>query len=395
MNDDLLSLLPQVELNRRDFVVTTLAAGFALSVQPVSADTITTDTKGLDAGEVKIPVADGTIPAYQAKPSSGGPFPTVLVVQEIFGVHEHIKDVCRRFAKLGYLAIAPELFARQGDVSKITDMRKIVGEVVSKVPDAQVMSDLDATVAWAKATGGGDTGKLAITGFCWGGRIVWLYSAHNPNLKAGVAWYGRLVGEKTALQPEAPDRRGRPTSTPRCSGSTAPTTPGSRGHRRPDEDSPRRRQEAVRVRRLPRHPARLPRRLPPELPRRARRRRLEAPPRLVQGQRRRLNPQDPGRGADSPPGQGPSLVGLDHEVLEANFHRLADVDLEGDDPGLGEDRVDQVDRLRPVQADGDVVPLGGDDHVVPVAVADQGFGLLLGVLFEDPGPHASSYNEPQ
>ena len=204
MNDDLLSLLPRVELNRRDFVVTTLAAGFALSVQPVSADTITTDTKGLDAGEVKIPVADGTIPAYQAKPSSGGPFPTVLVIQEIFGVHEHIKDVCRRFAKLGYLAVAPELFARQGDVSQMTDFREIIGKVVSKVPDPQVMSDLDATVAWAKATGGGDTSKLAITGFCWGGRIVWLYSAHNPNLKAGVAWYGRLVGEKTELQPAHP-----------------------------------------------------------------------------------------------------------------------------------------------------------------------------------------------
>ncbi len=204
MNEDLTSFLPKLEVTRREFVVTSLAVGFALSVQPVSADTITTDTKGIDAGEVKVPVGDGTIPAYQAKPSSGGPFPTVLVVQEIFGVHEHIKDICRRFAKLGYLAIAPELYARQGDVSKFTDFRDIVGKVVSKVPDAQVMSDLDATVAYAKASAQGDTSKLAVTGFCWGGRIVWLYAAHNPSLKAGVAWYGNLAGDKSALRPEHP-----------------------------------------------------------------------------------------------------------------------------------------------------------------------------------------------
>ena len=206
MNDDRASLLPQADITRRGFVVTSLAAGFALAVQPVTADTITTDAKGLDAGEVKIPVADGTIPAYQAKPSSGGPFPTVLVIQEIFGVHEHIKDVCRRFAKLGYLAIAPEMFARQGDASKYApnEIQKLIGDVVSKVPDKQVLSDLDATVAWAKSAGNGDTSKLAITGFCWGGRIVWLYSAHNPALKAGVAWYGRLVGNKTELTPTNP-----------------------------------------------------------------------------------------------------------------------------------------------------------------------------------------------
>ena len=137
-------------------------------------------------------------------PAKGGPFPVVLVVQEIFGVHEHIKDICRRFAKLGYLAVAPELYARQGDVSKIKDIQEIISKVVSKVPDAQVMSDLDATVAWAKRTGKGDTAKLGITGFCWGGRIVWLYAAHNPNLKAGVAWYGRLVGEPDELHPKNP-----------------------------------------------------------------------------------------------------------------------------------------------------------------------------------------------
>jgi len=191
-------------VSRRGFVVSTLAAGFALAVQPVSADTIKTDSEGLEAGEVKIPVKDGEIPAYRAMPSKGGPFPTVLVVQEIFGVHEHIKDVCRRFAKAGYLAIAPEMYARQGDVSKLTDIQEIIQKVVSKVPDAQVMADLDAAVAWAKASGKGDTAKLGITGFCWGGRIVWLYAAHNKDLKAGVAWYGRLVGQATELQPKYP-----------------------------------------------------------------------------------------------------------------------------------------------------------------------------------------------
>ena len=159
-------------------------------------------------------------------PAKGGPFPVVLVVQEIFGVHEHIKDICRRFAKLGYLAVAPELYARQGDVSKLKDFQEIISKVVSKVPDAQVMSDLDAAVAWAKETGKGDTAKLGITGFCWGGRIVWLYAAHNPDLKAGVAWYGRLVGERRRAAPEEPDRPGRRRSRPRSSASTAAPTQG-------------------------------------------------------------------------------------------------------------------------------------------------------------------------
>ena len=204
MHEDLLSLMPKRDFNRRDFVVTSLAAGFALAVQPVAADTITTDTKGIEAGEVKIPTSDGEMPAYRALPDKGGPFPVVLVVQEIFGVHEHIKDLCRRFAKIGYLAIAPELYARQGDVSKITEIQDIFSKVVSKVPDKQVMADLDATVAWAKKSGKGDTAKLAITGFCWGGRIVWLYSAHSKDLKAGVAWYGRLVGKADELHPKNP-----------------------------------------------------------------------------------------------------------------------------------------------------------------------------------------------
>jgi carboxymethylenebutenolidase len=204
MFEDLTALEPKIALTRREFVVTTLTTGFALAVQPISAQTITTDTNGLIAGEVKIPVADGDIPAYRAMPDKGRSFPVVLVVQEIFGVHEHIKDVCRRFAKLGYVAVAPELYARQGDVSKITNINDIISKVVSKVPDAQVMSDLDAAAAWAKKASKGETGKLAITGFCWGGRIVWLYSAHNPQLKAGVAWYGRLVGAPDELHPKHP-----------------------------------------------------------------------------------------------------------------------------------------------------------------------------------------------
>lgn len=193
------------DLTRRNFIITsTLAAGFALAIQPISAQVITTDTQSLVAGEVKIPVQDGEIPAYRAMPATGENFPIVLVVQEIFGVHEHIQDICRRFAKLGYLAIAPELFARQGDVSKISDVQEIISKVVSKVPDAQVLSDLDATVAWAKKSAKGNIDKLAITGFCWGGRITWLYSAYNPKIKAGVAWYGRLVGEAKPLTPKNP-----------------------------------------------------------------------------------------------------------------------------------------------------------------------------------------------
>jgi carboxymethylenebutenolidase len=172
-------------------------------VQPVSAQTITTGSEGLTAGEVKIPVKDGEIPAYRAMPATGGPFPVALVVQEIFGVHEHIKDVCRRFAKLGYLAIAPEMYARQGDVSKLKTIDEI-RVVVAKVPDAQVMSDLDAAVAYASSTGKGDVDRLGITGFCWGGRIVWLYAAHSKQLKAGVAWYGRIVGDKSDLFPRHP-----------------------------------------------------------------------------------------------------------------------------------------------------------------------------------------------
>ena len=203
MHNDITLLAPKTELSRREFVVTTLATGFALAVQPVSAQTITTDTTGLIAGEVKIPVQGGEIPAYRALPDKGSSFPVTLVIQEIFGVHEHIKDLCRRLAKQGHLAIAPELFSRQGDVSNLTNVQEIIQKVVQHVPDAQVMSDLDAAVDWA-AKNRGDAGKVSATGFCWGGRIVWLYAAHSPRLKAGVAWYGRLVGQPDPLHPKHP-----------------------------------------------------------------------------------------------------------------------------------------------------------------------------------------------
>ena len=193
---------PRTEYSRRDFVMTVLASGFAVAVVPVSAETITTDSKGLTAGEVKIKVSDGEIPAYYAMPIGGKNLPTVLVVQEIFGVHEHLRDICRRFAKEGYLAVAPELYARQGDVSKLKEIKDIFA-VASKVPDSQVMADLDATLAWAEKNGG-HASKVAVTGFCWGGRITWMYAAHNPRLKAGVAWYGALVRPASPLSPTHP-----------------------------------------------------------------------------------------------------------------------------------------------------------------------------------------------
>jgi len=200
----MLESIPKARVTRRGFVMTALTTGFALAVRPISAQTVTTDADSLTAGEVKIPTSDGSLPAYRAMPSQGGPFATILVVQEIFGVHEHIKDVCRRLAKLGYLAVAPELYARQGDVSKLSDINEIRTKVVSKVSDAQVMADLDAAAGWAKDSGFGNIRKLGITGFCWGGRIVWLYAAHSTQLKAGVAWYGRLIGEHSKMQPQHP-----------------------------------------------------------------------------------------------------------------------------------------------------------------------------------------------
>jgi carboxymethylenebutenolidase len=190
--------------SRRDFVRVALGSGFAAAVSPVTAQTVVkTPSDGLLVGEVSIPVGGFQMPAYRAAPLGKSGAPVVLVVSEIFGVHEHIADVARRFARLGYCAIAPELFVRQGDAGSYGEISKLIAEVVSKVPDAQVMGDLDATVAWARSQGM-DTSRLGITGFCWGGRITWLYAAHNPGVKAGVAWYGRLTGDKTSLNARHP-----------------------------------------------------------------------------------------------------------------------------------------------------------------------------------------------
>jgi carboxymethylenebutenolidase len=193
------------DTNLRDLATALLPQGFAKIVQPIASTTITTDTAGLTAGEVKIQTMSGPVPAYRAMPEKGGKLPVVLVIQEIFGVHEHIKDVCRRLAKLGYFAITVELYYRQGDVTKFTDNQEIFAKVVNFVPDSQVMSDLDAAVVYAEATGKADTAKLGVTGFCWGGRLTWTYCVHNPKVKAGVAWYGRLVAPaRAALQPAYP-----------------------------------------------------------------------------------------------------------------------------------------------------------------------------------------------
>ena len=258
MKEDVLSLLPQVTCRGGEFVVTTLAAGFALAVQPVSAETITTDAKGLDAGEVKIPVKDGEMPAYRAMPAEGGPFPVVLVVQEIFGVHEHIKDVCRRLAKLGYLAVAPELLRPPG--RRVQDDRHPGHHLQGRLQGARRPGDggprrhgrLGQEDA-ARAT----QPKLGITGFCWGGRIVWLYAAHNKDLKAGVAWYGRLVGKTDRVAAEVPDRRGRRRSRPRCSACTAGRTRASRWTPWTRCAGAEGRGQDGRDRRLPRHAARL------------------------------------------------------------------------------------------------------------------------------------------
>lgn len=196
------SLQPMSAVDRRDFVKGALIGGFAAATVPVSATTIQTSTDGLEAGEIAIPVGDARLPAYRARPLKGREWPLVIVVQEIFGVHEHIRDICRRFAKLGAYAIAPELFFRQGNPGAVADMQTLMREIVARVPDAQVMSDLDATLAWSRNEGA--TGKAGITGFCWGGRVTWLYAAHSTSIAAGVAWYGRLVGQPSELQPKHP-----------------------------------------------------------------------------------------------------------------------------------------------------------------------------------------------
>ena len=193
-------------LSRRELIAGTVGAGFALAVRPISAATITTSAEGLDVAAVRIPGPGGDIPAYAAWPAKRAKKakpPIVLVVHEIFGVHEHIRDVCRRLAKLGFAAIAPDLFARQGDVTKMSDNKEISAKVVSKVPDEQVLSDLDRCIPHLSSKGA-DADHVAITGFCWGGRIAWLYAAHTKAVRAGAAWYGRLVGDKDPLHPLYP-----------------------------------------------------------------------------------------------------------------------------------------------------------------------------------------------
>lgn len=189
---------------RRTALKVALGVGYAASVMPIMAQTaIKTSAEGLSIGESIYDVDGFTVPLYYAAPAGKTNLPVVLVIQEIFGVHEYIADTCRRFAKAGYLAIAPELYARQGDPSQYREIARLISEVVSKVPDAQVMGDLDGAVKWA-GENGGNLKKVAITGFCWGGRITWLYAQQSQNVKAGVAWYGRLVGTPSALTPKNP-----------------------------------------------------------------------------------------------------------------------------------------------------------------------------------------------
>lgn len=192
--------LTRYPLPRRSVMMTGLISGFTLATTRVEAQAIHTDAAGLVAGETTVPTDKGDLPAYFARPDGSGPFPTVLVIEEIFGVHEYIKDTCRRLAKAGYLAVAPELYARIGDLSKMTDVSAIVRDVISKTPDDQLLRDLDATATWVAAHGG-DPKRLVVTGFCRGGRNTWLYAAHNPALRAAVAWYGPVGGTPSSIQP--------------------------------------------------------------------------------------------------------------------------------------------------------------------------------------------------
>ncbi|EKM0373757.1 dienelactone hydrolase family protein [Cronobacter turicensis] len=179
-------------------------AGFAAAVSPVASTVVHTPQDAIIAGETSIPTQGENMPAYHARPrAADGPLPVVIVVQEIFGVHEHIRDICRRLALEGYLAVAPELYFRQGDPNEYDDISSLLSNLVSKVPDAQVLADLDHVASWASRNGG-DAHRLMLTGFCWGGRIAWLYAAHNPQLKAAVAWYGKLMGDKTLNSPKHP-----------------------------------------------------------------------------------------------------------------------------------------------------------------------------------------------
>ncbi len=206
IDEELQSLAPGSPIDRRGFMLGSIAGGFAVAVAPTGtllAQTITTPDTGLATGAAEVPVGADRLPVYWARPADRTGVPVVLVVQEIFGVHEHIRDVCRRFAHEGYMAVAPELYFRQGDPSRESSIPEVISKIVSKVPDAQVMGDLDAAMKWAGGQDA-DASKLGITGFCWGGRIVWLYAAHQPALKAGVAWYGRLVSEPSEMSPKHP-----------------------------------------------------------------------------------------------------------------------------------------------------------------------------------------------
>jgi len=208
LSQDLDALLPgrstEKGATRRTALKAALGVGYAASTLPIMAQTaVKTSAEGLTAGEVTIEVKGFKMPAYRAAPAGKTGVPVILVLSEIFGVHEYIADVCRRFAKAGYLAIAPELFVRQGDAQSYGEVAKLMAEVISKVPDAQVMGDLDATLDWAGANGG-DLKRVGVTGYCWGGRQTWLYTAHSPRIRAGVAWYGRLVGNASELTPKHP-----------------------------------------------------------------------------------------------------------------------------------------------------------------------------------------------
>ena len=195
-----ISGLQNYPMARRGFVMTSLISGLTLATERVQAQAIQTDATGSETGETKIPVPGGELPAYYARPAKGTHFPVILVNEEIFGVHDYIKDVCRRLAKAGYMAVATEYYARIGDLSKMTDVKQIISDVISKEPDAQYMADADATVAWAAAHKG-DVQRLGVTGFCRGGRMTWLYAAHSTQVKAAVAWYGPVGGTPTPIQP--------------------------------------------------------------------------------------------------------------------------------------------------------------------------------------------------
>jgi carboxymethylenebutenolidase len=213
MNAPLPKLMPDIEgmtntapdLSRRGFFMSAsaaTAAGYTLAAGPVRAQVVTTPTTGLTAGEAKVKVADGEMPVYFARPANVTNPPVIIVAMEIFGLHEYIRDVVRRWAKEGVFAIAPDYYFRKGDLTKVTEIAQLMPQVNSK-PDAELISDLDATVAWAKSQGG-NTDRLGVTGFCRGGRTTWVYAATNPNVKAGVAFYGSLVDPANPGWPKSP-----------------------------------------------------------------------------------------------------------------------------------------------------------------------------------------------